>query len=194
MDNLARLIRQFEASEEASQAGRREAERARDYYDGKQLTDEERKALRRRKQPPVIINRIQRKIDYLRGLERQNRTDPKAYPRTIRDEQDVAQPVFPPRSGEGDALVQRRCEFGMTLRPIVQRLATDLQFGGHRRCAVAVLAILPDLAAVGGVVLGLKAPGFIVDPVRHPRSFSTITLKPMPTATASQRMTKTPPC
>ena len=89
MDNLARLIRQFEASEEASQAGRREAERARDYYDGKQLTDEERKALRRRKQPPVIINRIQRKIDYLRGLERQNRTDPKAYPRTIRDEQDA---------------------------------------------------------------------------------------------------------
>ena len=80
--DLAQLVQWFEASEEASQNGRKESEQARDYYDGKQLTAEERKILRRRKQPEVIINRIKRKIDFLRGLERQSRTDPVAYPRT----------------------------------------------------------------------------------------------------------------
>jgi hypothetical protein len=79
---LTQLIGWFESSEEASQHGRKESEQARDYYDGKQLTEAERKVLRRRKQPEVVINRIKRKIDFLRGLERQSRTDPIAYPRT----------------------------------------------------------------------------------------------------------------
>lgn len=82
-NDLALLVRWFEASEEASQSGRRESEQARDYYDGKQLTEEERRVLRKRKQPEVVINRIKRKIDFLRGLERQSRTDPVAYPRTF---------------------------------------------------------------------------------------------------------------
>jgi hypothetical protein len=88
-DDLALLVRDFEASEQASQAGRADSEQARDYYDGKQLSDAELRALRKRKQPPVVINRIQRKIDYLRGLERQTRTDPKAWPRTVQHTQDA---------------------------------------------------------------------------------------------------------
>lgn len=89
MDNLTDLIRKFEEAEEASQEARAEAERARDYYDGRQLTSDEIKALKKRKQPIVIENLIQPKIDYLCGLERQTRTDPKAYPRTAQHEDDA---------------------------------------------------------------------------------------------------------
>lgn len=89
MDILTDLIRKFEEAETSSQDSREEAERARDYYDGRQLTDEEIKALKKRKQPIVIENLIQPKIDYLCGLERQTRTDPKAYPRTSQHEDDA---------------------------------------------------------------------------------------------------------
>lgn len=89
MDTLTDLVRKFEASEEASQDGRAEAERARDYYDGRQLTADELKALKKRRQPVVIENLIQPKVDYLCGLERQTRTDPKAYPRTAQHEDDA---------------------------------------------------------------------------------------------------------
>ena len=37
--------------------------------------------LRKRGQPPVVINRIARKVDWLLGLEAQRRTDPRAFPR-----------------------------------------------------------------------------------------------------------------
>lgn len=65
---------------------RSKAELARDYYDGKQWTPEEIATLRRRGQPPIVFNRIKRKIDSILGVERQRRTDPKAYPRTPADE------------------------------------------------------------------------------------------------------------
>lgn len=83
------LVRKFDASQDASQDSRTEAERARDYYDGKQLTPEQIKALKKRKQPIVIENLIRPKVDYLCGLERQTRTDPKAYPRTVMHEDDA---------------------------------------------------------------------------------------------------------
>lgn len=83
------LVRKFEAAQDASQDARSEAERARDYYDGRQLTPEQIKALKRRKQPIVIENLIRPKVDYLCGLERQTRTDPKAYPRTAMHEDDA---------------------------------------------------------------------------------------------------------
>lgn len=77
-----RLVRAFEEAEEASEEPRTEAERARDYYDGRQLTPEQIKTLKRRKQPIVVENLIRPKVDYLCGLERQTRTDPRAFPRT----------------------------------------------------------------------------------------------------------------
>ena len=61
------LCRMFEESEEASLTARKEAERDRDYVDGKQITAEELPQLARRGQPPVIDNRIKTKIDYLVG-------------------------------------------------------------------------------------------------------------------------------
>jgi hypothetical protein len=81
-DGFQTYVTQFEAAEEAAQDARRESEQCRDYYDGHQLTEIQRATLKRRKQPIVIENLIRPKIDSLCGLERQSRTDPKAYPRT----------------------------------------------------------------------------------------------------------------
>jgi hypothetical protein len=72
----------FEESEDATYDARHESERDRDYVDNKQLTPEELETLRKRGQPPVIDNRIKTKIDYLVGLEKQQRVMPKATPRT----------------------------------------------------------------------------------------------------------------
>ncbi len=86
-DQLTFLVQKFEEAEEARTAAADLAARCRDYYDGKQLTEGELAELRRRKQPPIVINRIRRKIDWLRGLEMQSRTDPRAFPRTPQHEQ-----------------------------------------------------------------------------------------------------------
>lgn len=83
------LVQKFESAEQFGQDGRRESEKARDYYDGKQLTEAQIAALNKRKQPIVIENLIQPKVDYLCGLERQTRTDPKAYARTAVHEDDA---------------------------------------------------------------------------------------------------------
>lgn len=64
-----------------------EQKTSRRYYHCDQLTTEQIKALRKRKQPPVIFNRIGRKIDGVVGLIERLRQDPKAYPRTPEHEQ-----------------------------------------------------------------------------------------------------------
>lgn len=87
MAELSRLIEMFEAAEQATNDSRQESERARDYYDDKQLTDEEIAALEKRRQPPVIENLVKPKVDGLCGLERQTRTDPVCYPRTYGDDE-----------------------------------------------------------------------------------------------------------
>jgi hypothetical protein len=87
MNRLEYLVQKFEEAEEARTDGADLAARCRDYYDGKQLTEAELVEIRKAKQPPVVINRIRRKIDWLRGLEMQSRTDPKAFPRTPKHEE-----------------------------------------------------------------------------------------------------------
>lgn len=79
----------FSDAEDATTDARAEAERARDYVDGIQLTSEEITELKERGQPPVVINRIRRKIEWLRGLEVKQRTDPKAFPRTPQHQEDA---------------------------------------------------------------------------------------------------------
>lgn len=89
-DNLADLsayVREFEEADEATMDARQKSERDRDYYDGKQLTSDEEAALKNRGQPPVVYNRVMRKVNALLGLEKQTRKDPKAFPRTPNDEQ-----------------------------------------------------------------------------------------------------------
>jgi len=80
--DVGKLEQWFESYETATYQSRNEAERARDYTDGNQLTQEERAALQKRGQPEVVFNRVRRKIEYLKGLEVKQRTDPKAFPRT----------------------------------------------------------------------------------------------------------------
>ncbi|GLV28188.1 hypothetical protein TomTYG75_07110 [Sphingobium sp. TomTYG75] len=80
------FVRRFEEAENSGSDAREASERDRDYYDGKQLTDTEIKALKKRGQPPVVFNRIQRKVNYLKGLEAQMRKDPKAFPREPGDD------------------------------------------------------------------------------------------------------------
>lgn len=60
---------------------------ARRYYHGAQLTQKQYKVLEKRRQPPQIRNRINRKIDGTIGLLERLRQDPKAYPRTPASEQ-----------------------------------------------------------------------------------------------------------
>jgi hypothetical protein len=87
--SVADLVRMFEESEDATNDARKESERDRDYVDNKQLTSEQLSALAKRGQPPMIDNRIKSKVDYLVGLEKQQRIDPRALPRTPQHEQDA---------------------------------------------------------------------------------------------------------
>jgi hypothetical protein len=86
---VADLVTMFEDAEAATLTARRLSERDRDYYDHIQLTAEELKVLKKRGQPPVIANAICRKINYLVGLEKEQRVKPKAMPRTPAHEQDA---------------------------------------------------------------------------------------------------------
>lgn len=85
----ADLCGKFEESEDACRDNRIKAERDVDYFDDKQLTSDEVRELKKRGQPPIIKNRIKRKIQYLVGLEQNKRTDPRAMPRTPKHEQDA---------------------------------------------------------------------------------------------------------
>lgn len=83
-ERIRKMVREYL---DTMQDARDQAYLARDYYDGKQWTKEEIATLRQRGQPPIVFNRIKRKVDSILGVERQRRTDPKAYPRTPKDEQ-----------------------------------------------------------------------------------------------------------
>lgn len=85
-DWLPTLCSYFEDAEEATADARAKSELCRDYYDNKQLSAAEKAALEARKQPVITFNMIRPKVDYLQGLEKQSRQDPKAYPRTPNEE------------------------------------------------------------------------------------------------------------
>jgi hypothetical protein len=76
-----RLFRMYLAWEYAKVRENWEGYMARRYYHGKQWTEEELKVLKKRRQPPVTANRINRKVDFLVGVEQRLRRDAKAYPR-----------------------------------------------------------------------------------------------------------------
>ena len=80
-------INDFESFIDATVNARKWSERDRDYFDGNQLTEEETKELKKRKQPPIVINRVGPKVKFMLGMERRTRTDPKAFPRNPNDEE-----------------------------------------------------------------------------------------------------------
>jgi hypothetical protein len=76
-----RLLDMYMAWEQAKEQEIQEAYSASRYYHGKQWSDSELKALKRRKQPATVKNRIKRKVDFLVGIEQSQRRDPKGVPR-----------------------------------------------------------------------------------------------------------------
>jgi hypothetical protein len=83
------LVEMFEASEDATFEARQKSERDRDYVDNIQLTAAEITALEKRGQPPIIINRIKRSVEFLKGYELSQRVDPKVLPNTPQHEEDA---------------------------------------------------------------------------------------------------------
>lgn len=86
-DRLIAMVRQFENAEEITRPAREKSEKCRDYFDDKQLTEDEESELRKRGQPPVVFNEIKPKVKTMLGLEKQTRKDPKAFPRNPDDEE-----------------------------------------------------------------------------------------------------------
>jgi len=62
------------------------SERDRDYKDHKQWTSEEKSKIESRGQAAITVNRIKPKVEGLKGLLIQRKTDPKAWPRTPKHE------------------------------------------------------------------------------------------------------------
>lgn len=77
----------YRQAEDQNQAQRDESQKHRDYYDNRQLTDEEVRELEKRGQPAVAFNLVRQRVEFMLGMERQQRSDPKAYPRNPEDEQ-----------------------------------------------------------------------------------------------------------
>ena len=69
------------------------SQRCRDYYDGKQWTPEQVQALKKRKQAPIVNNRIKTKLNGLLGLTSVRKGDPKAYPRNVDHDSESAEAV-----------------------------------------------------------------------------------------------------
>ena len=86
MENAVSRRKNFEGFLNHTQDARASSEKCRDYRDLKQWTESEANTLRSRGQSPIVVPRIPAKVDHLTGMERNNRTDPKAFPRTQKDE------------------------------------------------------------------------------------------------------------
>ena len=79
---VEQLKKQFGEFEDTTSDARALSEKCRDYRDLKQWTPDQMAELARRKQAPLVIPKIPEKVDFLVGLELQQRTDPRALPRT----------------------------------------------------------------------------------------------------------------
>src|SRR3972149_613330 len=81
-DMLAKMSQQVEDFLHQTGDARAASEKCRDYKDGKQWTDAEKATLLKRRQAPIVINRVKPKVEGLLGLVSIRLSDPVAYPRT----------------------------------------------------------------------------------------------------------------
>jgi hypothetical protein len=79
--DLAKLKRYFAEARDLTEVARTNALVAIDYYDSDQLTPAERAALLRRRQPPIVVNRVKPAINGIVGVAERSRSDPRAWPR-----------------------------------------------------------------------------------------------------------------
>lgn len=80
------VVEQFEEFADGTITSRRQQDKCRQYRDGDQYTEDERKILAKRGQPCITDNKIEDKCDTLLGIEKNQRTDPKCYPRNPSEE------------------------------------------------------------------------------------------------------------
>lgn len=84
--DLAQLKRLYQESKDNTDTSRKEAELCQDYYDNKQWTSDQIKALRKRKQPEIWVNRIAPAVNGILGVLEQGQGDPRAFPRNAEDQ------------------------------------------------------------------------------------------------------------
>jgi hypothetical protein len=80
------FVEQIETWLTVTEDARYASERNRDYKDHKQWTADERATIEKRWQAAVTVNRVHPKVEGLKGLLIQRKTDPKAYARTPKHE------------------------------------------------------------------------------------------------------------
>lgn len=88
-DELRLVATQFDEFADNTVSARADSEKSRDYVDHKQWTSGEISKLNARGQPVITDNKIKDKVEYLEGMERKTRTDPKGFPRTPKHQQDA---------------------------------------------------------------------------------------------------------
>jgi hypothetical protein len=124
--DLETARQQFEEYADGTINSRALAEKCRDYRDGKQWTSEEQETLKKRKQPCITDNKIQDKCDTLLGIEKQMRTDPKAFPRNPDDEEAAE------AATDSLRFVADQSDFNRTVRkPAADNLMVEGLCAGH---------------------------------------------------------------
>lgn len=84
--DLAKLKRMFTEAQTVNETGRLESQTDDDYFNGYQLTPDERRVLQTRRQPDTIFNRVRPAVLGCLGVIKQGKTDPRAYARNPDDE------------------------------------------------------------------------------------------------------------
>lgn len=84
--DLATLKRMYQEALTLTKDARVQQQKDGDYYDGYQLTREEKRVLKRRKQPDNVWNFTRLWVNGTLGVIKQGATDPRAYPRNPQDE------------------------------------------------------------------------------------------------------------
>jgi hypothetical protein len=82
---LDQAKRWFTEARDLTQEARRRSDQCFDYYDNRQLSSDYVKALRKRRQPEIWINRIAPSVNGILGVMEQGQTDPRAFPRNEED-------------------------------------------------------------------------------------------------------------
>lgn len=85
-DGLREKVQKVEDFLTVTEPARLLSERDRDFKDNKQWTAEEEQELASRNQAAIVVNRVKPKVEGLKGLLIQRKTDPKAWPRTPKHE------------------------------------------------------------------------------------------------------------
>ena len=80
------LVKTIDSAMQVSMAQHELASKCRAYVNGQQWTEAEIAVMKRRGQSPTVFNQIYENVEWHKGYERQNRSDPNAYPRNPADE------------------------------------------------------------------------------------------------------------